>query len=152
MKYIKDSQWMGEGNKKALEPNLQAGNVMGGNGLDGVESGSEVRGGEPLTHIPPTLLCSWVILWPQASPSKFCLHLSSGKNGHCKNISTAKSWKGSDSSQQKATEMPDLMISVKEQLKAPVLDFLSTQLKKANHRMNIQQMCLNFSKQVSDKV
>ena len=49
---------MGEGNKKALEPDFQAGNFMGGNGLDGVESGSEVRGGEPLTHIPPTLLCS----------------------------------------------------------------------------------------------
>lgn len=49
---------MGEGNKKALEPDFQAGNFMGGNGLDGVGSGSEVRGEESLTHISPTPLCS----------------------------------------------------------------------------------------------
>lgn len=140
---------MAGGNKKALEPDFQAGNFMGGNGLDGVGSGSEIRGGESLTHIHLVLMSH-----PVASGQSFQVLPPSvlRKNGDCKNISTAKSWKGLDSSQQKATEMPDLMISVKEQLKAPVLDFLSTQFKKVNHRMNIQQMCLNFSKQVSDKV
>jgi hypothetical protein len=48
---------MGKDNKVALEPQFQTGRSMGGEGLDGVWSGSEVRGEESLTHIPPPL-CS----------------------------------------------------------------------------------------------